>query len=276
MKIARLSLDQGPRFAALDEETGTYLVLSDDPLFGKIEATGQRVSAADAHLVAPMIPRSKVVGFSGTFETDGGEAGSLTDLTMFLKPNTSVIGPDDPIVLPNWARVVRHGPELAVVIGRACKDVAVSRVKDVVFGYTVANDVTAVAGDSVRSKSFDTSCPIGPVIETDLDVADLRLESKVDGEVRREGSTADLAFSVAELVAYASSVFTLLPGDIILTGAPAVVGEGGSDEAGVGEAGAGAGAGAGGAGVGAIEAGQDVEVSCEGIGSFRNPVLRRG
>ena len=263
MKIARLSLEQGPRFAALDEETGTYLVLSDDPLFGKIEATGQRVSAEDAHLVAPMIPRSKVVGFEGVFGVDAdGGAPSLEDLTMFFKPNTSVIGPDDPIVLPNWAKTVHHGPELAVVIGRACKDVAVSRVKDVIFGYTVANDVTAAAGDSTRAKGFDTSCPIGPVIETDLDVADLRLESRVDGDVRCEGSTSQLAFSVAELVAHASSIFTLLPGDIILTGAPAVVGEGGLDEVG--------------AGAGAIEAGQDVEVSCEGIGSFRNPVLRRG
>ncbi len=256
MKIARLSLDQGPRFAALDEETGTYLVLSDDPLFGKIEATGQRISADDAHLVAPMIPRSKVVGYEGTFGVDAeaGGATSLADLTMFLKPNTSVIGPDDPVVLPPWAKTAYHGPELAVVIGRACKDVAVSRVKDVIFGYTVANDVSAAAGDNTRAKAFDTSCPIGPVIETDLDTADLKLESKVDGEVRHEGSTSKLMFSVAELVAHASSIFTLLPGDIVLTGIPAGVG---------------------GAESGEIEAGQDVEVSCEGIGSFRNPVLRR-
>ncbi len=256
MKIARLSLDQGPRFAALDEETGTYLVLSDDPLFGKIEATVQRISADDAHLVAPMIPRSKVVGYEGTFGVDAeaGGATSLADLTMFLKPNTSVIGPDDPVVLPPWAKTAYHGPELAVVIGRACKDVAVSRVKDVIFGYTVANDVSAAAGDNTRAKAFDTSCPIGPVIETDLDTADLKLESKVDGEVRHEGSTSKLMFSVAELVAHASSIFTLLPGDIVLTGIPAGVG---------------------GAESGEIEAGQDVEVSCEGIGSFRNPVLRR-
>ena len=256
MKIARLSLDQGPRFAALDEETGTYLVLSDDPLFGKIEATGQRISADDAHLVAPMIPRSKVVGYEGTFGVDAeaGGATSLADLTMFLKPNTSVIGPDDPVVLPPWAKTAYHGPELAVVIGRACKDVAVSRVKDVIFGYTVANDVSAAAGDNTRAKAFDTSCPIGPVIETDLDTADLKLESKVDGEVRHEGSTSKLMFSVAELVAHASSIFTLLPGDIVLTGIPAGVG---------------------GAEPGEIEAGQDVEVSCESIGSFRNPVLRR-
>lgn len=255
MKIARLRLEQGPRFAALDEGTGTYLVLSDDPLFGKIESTGQRVSSEDAHLVAPMIPRSKVVGFEGTFgENDNGKVKVLEELTMFLKPNTAVIGPDDPVVLPQWAQRVHHAPELAVVIGRACKDIVASRVKDVIFGYTVANDITAVAGDNVRAKGFDTSCPIGPVIETDLDATDLRLESKVDGEVRCEESTSDLAFSIAELVAHASSIFTLLPGDIILTGAPASVG---------------------GLESGEVEAGQDVEVFCEGIGSFRNPVLRR-
>ncbi|MFT0846727.1 fumarylacetoacetate hydrolase family protein [Actinomycetaceae bacterium L2_0104] len=251
MKIARLSLDQGPRYAAFDEESQSYLVLSDDPLFGKIEVTGQRVAADDAHLVAPMIPRSKVVGYIGTYpDGEGGVAAqSMDELTMFLKPNTSVIGPDDPIVLPRWAQTVRHEPELAVVISRACKDIPASRVKDVVFGYTVANDVTAVAHDKVRAKCFDTSSPIGPVIETDIDVSDLRLVSRVNGEERKAGSTASLAFTVADLVAYASTIFTLLPGDIILTGAPAGTGE--------------------------IEAGQVVEVECEGIGFLRNPVLRR-
>ncbi len=256
MKIARLSLDQGPRFAVLDEESRSYLVLSDDPLFGKIEATGQRVGVDDAHLVAPMIPRSKVVGYIGAYSggTEGSDPSAPStrtpdELTRFIKPNTSVIGPDDPIVLPRWARGVRHEPELAVVISRACKDVPASRVKDVVFGYTVANDVTAEADDKVRAKCFDTSSPIGPVIETDLDVAGLDLVSRVDGEERTVGSTASLSFSVAELVAHASTIFTLLPGDIILTGAPAGVGE--------------------------IEAGQVVEVECEGIGVLRNPVLRR-
>lgn len=256
MKIARLGLDQGPRFSVLDEESQTYLILSDDPLFGKIEATGQRIAVDEAHLVAPMIPRSKVVGYIGSYPStsDGAEsmgAGPVTldELTMFIKPNTSVIGPDDPIVLPRWAKQVRHEPELAVVISRACKDISPTRVKDVVFGYTVANDVTAVANDKVRAKCFDTSSPIGPVIETDCEVADLALVSRVDGEERTSGSTAALAFSVAELVAYASTIFTLLPGDIILTGAPA--------------------------GAGDIEAGQVVEVECEGIGTLRNPVLRR-
>ena len=245
MKIARLSLEQGPRYAILDQDAGQYLVLTDDPMFGSVEVSGQRVPEEEAQLLSPMIPRSKVVGYIGTY----GSGVSLENLEMFLKPNTSVIGTDDPVILPEWAHTVRHEPELAVVISRACKDIPASRAKDVIFGYTVANDVTAVAHDKVRAKCFDTSSPIGPVIETDVDVSDLRLVSRVNGEERKAGSTASLAFTVADLVAYASTIFTLLPGDIILTGAPAGTGE--------------------------IEAGQVVEVECEGIGSLRNPVLRR-
>ncbi|MGO1638501.1 MAG: fumarylacetoacetate hydrolase family protein [Ancrocorticia populi] len=246
MKIARISLDQGPRYAILDEDTHQYLVLTDDPMFGKVEVSGQRIAQDEAQLLSPMIPRSKVVGYIGSY----GSADTIEDLDMFLKPNTAVIGPDDPVILPSWAQTVRHEPELAVVISRACKDIPASRASGVIFGYTVANDVTAVAGDKARAKAFDTALPTGPVIETDLDVADLHVVSRVNGEVRREGRTSELAFSVDELVAYASTIFTLLPGDIILTGAPAGVGE--------------------------IEAGDSVEVEVEGIGVVANPVMRRG
>ncbi|MGO1591021.1 MAG: fumarylacetoacetate hydrolase family protein [Ancrocorticia sp.] len=250
MKIARLSLEQGPRYAIYDADTRQYLVLTDDPMFGNVEVSGQRVAEDEAQILSPMIPRSKVVGYVGTYGSDEGQPASLGDVEMFLKPNTSVIGPDDPIILPTWAQTVRHEPELAVVISRACKDIPASRASDVIFGYTVANDVTAVAGDKARAKAFDTSLPTGPVIETDLDVADLHVVSRIDGEVAREGRTSQLAFSVAELVAYASGIFTLLPGDIILTGAPA-----GSAE---------------------IESGHSVEVEVEGIGVVSNPVMRRG
>ena len=245
MKIARLSLEQGPRYAILDEDAGQYLVLTDDPMFGSVEVSGQRVPEEEAQLLSPMIPRSKVVGYIGTY----GSGVSLEDLEMFLKPNTSVIGTDDPVILPEWAHTVRHEPELAVVISRACKDIPASRAKDVIFGYTVANDVTAVAPDKARAKGFDTALPTGPVIATDLDVSDLHVVSRVDGQVRREGRTSELALSVNELVAYASTIFTLLPGDIVLTGAPAGDGE--------------------------IKAGELVEVEVEGIGVVTNPVMRR-
>ena len=262
MRIARFVSGDNPAYGVVElaQDNGdhpeTISVLNGDPLAGAVNFTGERLALDDVRLVAPVIPRSKIVAVARNYVAHADELGNdVPEVPMvFLKPNTSVIGPDDPVVLPPWAKTAYHGPELAVVIGRACKDVAVSRVKDVIFGYTVANDVSAAAGDNTRAKAFDTSCPIGPVIETDLDTADLKLESKVDGEVRHEGSTSKLMFSVAELVAHASSIFTLLPGDIVLTGIPAGVG---------------------GAESGEIEAGQDVEVSCESIGSFRNPVLRR-
>ena len=120
MKIARISLDQGPRYAILDEDTHQYLVLTDDPMFGKVEVSGQRIAQDEAQLLSPMIPRSKVVGYIGSY----GSADTIEDLDMFLKPNTAVIGPDDPVILPSWAQTVRHEPELAVVISRACKEIS--------------------------------------------------------------------------------------------------------------------------------------------------------
>ncbi len=254
MKIARLSLEQGPRYAVLDEENAQYLVLADDPMFGKFEPTGQRVAMDDARIVAPMLPRSKVVGVAGTYPAPGTAGAdrdrpALDDLLVFLKPNTAVIGPNDPIVLPAWAPQVDHEVELAVVIGRVSKDIPADRAEEAVFGYTVANDVTARLESLTRAKTFDTACPVGPIIDTSLDPSDLQLVSRVDGQQRRAGRTSELAYAIPELVSYLSTLFTLLPGDIILTGTPT--------------------------GDGLIEAGQTVEVECEGIGVLRNPVVRQ-
>ncbi|MDQ3358478.1 MAG: fumarylacetoacetate hydrolase family protein, partial [Actinomycetota bacterium] len=172
---------------------------------------------------------------------------------MFFIPNTAVVGPGDPVVMPEMTQQVSYEAELAVVIGRMCKDVPAEQVGDVVFGYTCANDVTArdlqkSDGQWSRAKGMDTFCPLGPWIETELDVADLRVVSRLDGEVRQDGTTADMVHGVAVLVAHASAAFTLLPGDVILTGTPA--------------------------GVGLVEAGQRVEVEVERIGSFSNPFVR--
>lgn len=281
MKIARLSFEQGPRFAVVDEETGHFHILAGDPMYSGFQTTGQIVPADEANLVAPMLPRSKVVGVGenyyvarlgadgaglggGSDETgldaggfDGADRGGEgidpdSDPTVFLKPNTAVVGPNVPITVPTWAKEIVHEAELAVVISRLCKDVPEERAAEVIFGYTVANDVTDAYTQRTdrqwaRAKGFDTSCPIGPFIETDLDLADARITLRVNGEVRQEGTTANLIRSVPKLVAYVSSMFTLLPGDIILTGAvsPAVA-------AGVGD-----------------------EVLCEveGIGVLRNPVV---
>ena len=251
MKIARIGLDQGPRYAVVDEEGDELILLADDPLFGEGKPTGQRLRPEDVRLVSPMIPRSKVVGFGGSYP-DGEPPASTDDLLVFLKPNTSVVGPDDPIVLPPHLPEVVHEVELAVVIGRVAKDVPPERAHEAILGYTVADDVTGVHANLAVAKGTDTFCPVGPYIETELDPSDLALASRIDGELSREGRTSQLAFSVPELVSHASKMFTLLPGDIVLTGSPGVRGVDPQ-----------------------IASGQTVEVECEGIGRLRNPVIRR-
>jgi 2-keto-4-pentenoate hydratase/2-oxohepta-3-ene-1,7-dioic acid hydratase in catechol pathway len=173
---------------------------------------------------------------------------------VFLKPNTSVIGPGDGIVYPPETSDLHYEGELAVVIGRICRYVPPERVSEVVFGYTCGNDVTArdlqrADGQWTRAKGFDTFCPLGPWIETELDVADLAVTTTVRGEVRQSGRTSQMIHDVAALVTYVSSFMTLLPGDVILTGTPA--------------------------GVGPMEEGDEVSVTVEGIGTLTNRVIRR-
>lgn len=253
MKIARLSLTEGPRFAVVDD-AGNYHVISGDPIYSKIEQTGQVIPAADANLVAPMLPRSKVIGIGGNFNEDrtmpaAGE--SPRDGQTFLKPNTSVVGPNVPITIPAWSTqglTVAGG--IAIVISRLCKDVAVERVPEVIFGYTAAIDATDEGslreGWLVEAKSFDTSLTIGPVIETELDLADVRIETAVNGEVVASGSTSEWVRDAMTVVSHLSRISTLLPGDIVLTGAPGAPAH--------------------------VEPGDEVTVTVDGIGTLRNPV----
>lgn len=246
-------MSQGPRFAVVDDETGHFHILSGDPMYSGFETTGQVVPKDEANLVSPIIPRSKVVGLGGTYHQDGQPEPDLSKAPVtFLKPNTAVVGPNVPIAQPSWATDLRHEAELAIVISRLCKDVPEARANEVIFGYTVANDVTdagTAASDPqwARAKGFDTSCPIGPFIETDIDTSDLAITLTIDGETVQEGSTANLAWSMPEIIAYVSSCFTLLPGDVILTGAVAP----------------------------GVSAGPGAEVVAEiaGIGVLRNPVV---
>ncbi|WP_159623150.1 fumarylacetoacetate hydrolase family protein [Ruania rhizosphaerae] len=254
MKIARFTTGEDPRYGVLDGED--LVVLTGDPLYTPPTPTGQRVPVDSVRLLAPVIPRSKVVCVGRNYAEHAAELGNeVPELPLlFIKPNTTVVGPDDPIVLPSWSQEVHHEAELAVVISRICKDISAEQAGQVILGYTAANDVTArdVQKEDktwTRGKMFDTSCPLGPSLVTDLDPADLRISASVDGEMRQDGRTSQMIRSVADLVAYASSIFTLLPGDVLLTGTPA--------------------------GVGPIEAGQRVEVEIEGIGTLGNPVLRR-
>jgi 2-keto-4-pentenoate hydratase/2-oxohepta-3-ene-1,7-dioic acid hydratase in catechol pathway len=257
VKIARFSHGGALAFGILDEEEREWVVLSGDPMYSGYETTGERVKLADATLLAPVLPRSKVIGIGRNYHDHAAEMGSEApaEPLMFLKPNTSVIGPDDAIVLPPQSARVEHEGELVVVIGKITKDVAVENALESVFGYTVGNDVTArdlqrADGQWARGKGFDTFCPLGPVIETEFDGAPATIETKVNGDVRQSGRIADLIHGIPELVAYASSVWTLLPGDVIMTGTPA--------------------------GVGPLVAGDRVEVTVSGIGMLSNPVRAKG
>lgn len=261
VRIARFTTGDDPRYALVEGGPGQeqLVVITGDPIYTPVQPTGEQVplDRDDVRLLAPVIPRSKVVGVGRNYADHAAEMGNALPSSpmLFLKPNTSVIGPDDPIVLPTWTEEVHHEAELAVVIGKVTKDVSPEHALSRVFGYTVANDVTArdvQRADSqwTRAKGFDGSCPLGPWVVPGLDVDDLAVRARVNGQTRQDGRTRDLVFDVATLVSYVSEVFTLLPGDVILTGTPA--------------------------GVGPVVHGDVVEVEVEDIGVLRNPVIRRG
>jgi len=218
-----------------------------------IRLTGVRYPLADVRLLAPVLP-SKVVAIGRNYADHAAELGNEVpdDPIIFLKPSTAVVGPRDPIVYPTQLseRVDFEG-ELAVVIGRLCRQVPPERVGEVIFGYTCANDVTArdlqaKDGQWARAKGFDTFCPLGPWIETDIDPADLELTTIVNGEIRQNSRTSLLLHNVTALISYVTAVMTLLPGDVLLTGTPA--------------------------GVGSVKEGDEVSVTIEGIGTLTNGV----
>ena len=174
---------------------------------------------------------------------------------LFMKTDSSVIGPDEPIVYPLEGERVDYECELTVVIGKKARRVPESRALDYVLGYTCGNDVSERViqreemgmGSLLVGKSYDSFCPIGPVIATDLDPGKLRVMTRLNGKTVQDSNTSDLLFSVPRLIAYMSQSMTLLPGDIILTGTPA--------------------------GIGPMKPGDTVEIEIEGIGVLRNPVV---
>jgi 2-keto-4-pentenoate hydratase/2-oxohepta-3-ene-1,7-dioic acid hydratase in catechol pathway len=212
--------------------------------------TGARYPVADVRLLAPVLP-SKVVAVDGNYP-GSGEPG---EPVLFLKPSTSVAGPQDPIAYPvKLTERVEHQGELAVIIGRLCRDVPPHRAPEVIFGYACANDVTArdlAERDKqwTRAKGFDTFCPLGPWIETEADPADLELVTRVNGEVRQRARTSQMLAGVPTLIAYVSQSMTLLPGDVLLTGSPA--------------------------GAGPLTDGDEVSVTIERIGTLTNRVVAR-
>ena len=203
--------------------------------------------------MAPIIPRSKVVCIGKNYADHAAEMGGVVpdEPIIFLKPNTSVIGPNDTIVWPEMSERIDHEAELAIVIGRICKDVPKERVNDVIFGYTIANDVTArdlqkKDGQWTRAKSFDTFCPIGPWVDTDFVPGTQKITAVIAGEVKQSAQISDMIFDVPTIINFVSRVMTLLPGDIILTGTPA--------------------------GIGPMVAGEKATMTIEGLGELTNKV----
>ncbi|MFL6141741.1 MAG: fumarylacetoacetate hydrolase family protein [Labedaea sp.] len=256
MRIARIAHPDGVAFVSVEGE-GEDLVAAEiaEHPFGTPTFTGRRWPLAAARLLAPILP-TKLIGVGKNYADHAKEMGGEppADPVIFLKPSTSVIGPGASIKLPPDSARVDYEGELALVIGRPCRDVPAARAKDVLLGYTIGNDVTArdqqqSDGQWARAKGHDTFCPLGPWIDTAAAPEDLALRTELDGEVKQDARTSLLLHGIPELIEWISRVMTLLPGDVILTGTPA--------------------------GVGPMTAGQTVSVSIEGLGTLTNPVTAR-
>ena len=253
--LARVTLDDGPQWSIV--ESKRVYALHGTP-FAEWKRGGQIGLLDSLSLLAPVVP-TKIVCVGRNYPAHAAEHKVKVpqEPLLFFKPPSSVIGPGAPIVLTPQSKRVEHEAELAIVIGRRCRDVTPEEAWEYVLGVTCGNDVTArdlQRRDELwtRAKGFDTFCPLGPWLVTGLseaDAADLEVVCRVNGEVRQRGRTGEMVFSPAHLIAYTSSIMTLEPGDVIMTGTPA--------------------------GVGPLVAGDAVEVEIEGIGVLRNPVEGR-
>ena len=203
-------------------------------------------------LLAPILP-SKVICVGRNYAEHAREHGTEVPEypILFMKPPSAVIGPDDNIILPPQSQQVEHEAELAIVIGKSGRWISEEQANRYIFGYTIANDVTARDlqdrdGQWTRAKGFDTFCPLGPWIETEIDVTDVLISCRVNGDLRQMASSREMVFPISHLIAYISSIMTLEPGDVILTGTPA--------------------------GVGILKSGDIVEITIDGLGTLKNSV----
>jgi 2-keto-4-pentenoate hydratase/2-oxohepta-3-ene-1,7-dioic acid hydratase in catechol pathway len=236
-------------------EDGTVYAASGDPFTGPGMTPGAAVGALDALTLLPPVQPGKIVCVGLNYAahvTENDASRTVPDEpVVFMKPPSSLIGAGEPIVIANPDHRTDYEAELAIVIGRRARNVAEAEAFDYVLGFTAGNDVSdrdlqQKDGQWVRAKGFDTYCPLGPCIATDIDVANAKVESRLNGEVRQSQTTASMIFNPRFLISFISGVMTLEPGDVILTGTPE--------------------------GVGPMKAGDTIEVEVGGVGVLRNPV----
>jgi 2-keto-4-pentenoate hydratase/2-oxohepta-3-ene-1,7-dioic acid hydratase in catechol pathway len=257
MRYVRYQLDEYICWGVI-EQAGPHAQvgrLSYAPWHRESQPTGEQHELKDIKILAPVKP-SKIAAVGRNYADHAGEMGATVaqQPRIFFKPPSAVIGTGANICMPpeNVTQEVHYEAELAVVIGTRCRTVSPDKARSVVFGYTCANDVTARdiqcrEGLPDYAKSFDTFCPLGPWLETELDLTATRVRCMVNGELKQDGHVADMLVPVPELVSYISQAMTLLPGDVILTGTPA--------------------------GVGKIVAGDEAAVEIEGVGRLVNRVV---
>ena len=251
MKIVRFRAAGKTRYGVLE---GTQIVEYAGTPYGTFKKARRKYALRQAVLLAPVVP-SKIVAVGLNYR-DHAEEMSLpvpAEPRIFFKPLSALCGPDDPIVFPPQARRVDYEGELAVVIKKRCHSVPAERAREYVLGYSCLNDVTARDlqerdGQPTRAKAFDSFCPVGPCIATDIDPNGVDIETWVNGARRQASNTKNFIFPVEDIIARVSAVMSLLPGDVIATGTPA--------------------------GIGPLEPGDKVEVRIEGIGVLKNPVIR--
>jgi len=252
---ADLGVGTDPLFGVLNDQD-SILVLRGDPIYSGIVPQDKSLKLSDVKLLAPVIPRSKVVCIGKNYADHAAEMGSVvpTEPIIFIKPNTSVIGPNETIIWPSMSERVDHEVELAIVIGRICKEVPAAKARDVIYGYTIANDVTArdlqkKDGQWSRAKGFDTFCPLGPWVETEFVPKDQKITATLNGEIKQSSVLSEMIFKIPQIIEFVTNVMTLLPGDVILTGTPA--------------------------GIGPMPAGASISVAIEGLGTLTNKVSAR-
>ncbi len=250
MRIIRFQFgDDAPRYGWV---LGDRIGLIEGSPFGEFCRAETNLSVSEVKLLAPVVPQ-KIVCIGRNYAAHAEEQGVQVpdNPIIFLKPTSSVIGPGDTIQLPPQSNQVEHEAELAVVIGKRGRWLFLDDALDYLLGYTIANDVTARDlqlrdGQWTRGKGFDTFCPVGPWIETEFDPTDTLITCHVNDELRQMGTTRDMVFTVQQLLVFISSVMTLEPGDLILTGTPS--------------------------GVGPLKPGDQVSIAIEGLGELINHV----